>query len=111
MSDLQSELDIVGQPVQPELNSPGARVQQELRAHLAGYGFPGQRGKLRITAITAGEGNGWMFSEVALRHSLPLWDGVACFVDHGGWMDWTRSVRDLCGTCKDSALDRRQVGS
>lgn len=40
--------------------------------------------RFEVLAITAGEGNGWLFSEACLRESLPLWDGAECFVDHGG---------------------------
>jgi len=47
-----------------------------------------------ILCITAGEGNGWEFTEEVLQASLNLWDGVHCFIDHA----WTsRSVRDLAG--------------
>ena len=35
-----------------------------------------------ILAITSGEGNGWQFSADVLQVSLPLWEGVQCFVDH-----------------------------
>ena len=53
---------------------------------------------LQILAISAGSGNGWEFSEQVLRDSLPLWQGVECFIDHS----WTeRSVRDLAGVCSD----------
>lgn len=51
---------------------------------------------VEILAITAGSGNGWEFSAEALSTSLPLWDGVECFIDH----DWkSRSLRDLAGVC------------
>ena len=51
---------------------------------------------VEILAITAGSGNGWVFSAEALSTSLPLWDGVECFIDH----DWkSRSLRDLAGVC------------
>jgi hypothetical protein len=54
-----------------------------------------------ILAITAGQGNGWQFSEACLRASLPLWEGVACFIDHG-WKGQAgeRSLRDLSGVCR-----------
>lgn len=51
-------------------------------------------GKFEVLAIRAGEGNGWTFSEAVLQASLPLWEGVPCFIDHA-WGD--RSVRDLAG--------------
>ena len=51
---------------------------------------------VEILAITAGNGNGWEFSADVLSASLPLWDGVECFIDH----DWkSRSLRDLAGVC------------
>jgi len=55
----------------------------------------GVGGKFDIAAITAGEGNGWMFSGSVLEQSLSLWDGVSVFVDHQYW--GARSVRDLGG--------------
>ncbi len=52
-------------------------------------------GKYEVLAIRAGEGNGWTFSEAVLQESLPLWEGIPCFIDHA-WGD--RSLRDLAGT-------------
>ena len=52
-------------------------------------------GEFEIIAITAGEGNGWEFSEEALQKSLELWDGRQVFVDHSYW--GAHSVRDLAG--------------
>lgn len=52
-------------------------------------------GEFEIIAITAGEGNGWEFSEDALQKSLELWDGRQVFVDHSYW--GAHSVRDLAG--------------
>jgi hypothetical protein len=51
-------------------------------------------------AITAGEGNGWKFGTAVLKESIPLWDGVECFVDHGSWFTG-RQVKDLGGLCKN----------
>jgi hypothetical protein len=39
---------------------------------------------MEIIAITAGDGNGWQFPAEVLHASLPLWQGVECFIDH----DW-----------------------
>jgi hypothetical protein len=59
-------------------------------------------GKFDILAITAGVGNGWVFSPEVLRESLALWDRVECFVDH----DLSaRSVRDLAGVLIDPVWD------
>jgi hypothetical protein len=53
-------------------------------------------GKFEIIAISAGNGNGWEFTEQILQESLPLWDGTACFIDHGTF--WSnRSIKDLAG--------------
>lgn len=60
-----------------------------------------------VLAITAGEGNGWLFPEQALRESLPLWDGAPCYIDHA----WgTRSVRDLAGTASAPRWDETARG-
>jgi len=69
--------------------------KQRVRLAAVGSVLPG--GKFEVDAITAGEANGWTFSVGSLQESLPLWDGVECFVDHGGWFDSGRSVRDLGG--------------
>ena len=74
-----------------------------LRLHLqqqAGEGF-------EILAITSGSGNGWEFSPACLQASLPLWDGVECFVDHARA---ARSVRDLAGVCRGPAWDGGSSG-
>jgi hypothetical protein len=55
-----------------------------------------------ILAITAGIGNGWEFSQTCLQASLPLWDGVECYVDHARA---ARSVRDLAGVCHSPQWD------
>lgn len=60
-----------------------------------------------ILAITSGSGNGWEFSPACLQASLPLWDGVECFVDHARA---ARSVRDLAGVCRSPAWDEGSAG-
>ncbi len=60
------------------------------QAHLSAAPSAG----FEILAITAGEGNGWRFSPQVLQDSLPLWEGVKCFVDHRAG---PRSLRDLAG--------------
>ncbi len=65
-----------------------------------GVGYP-------ILAITSGEGNGWQFSADVLRTSLPLWEGVQCFVDH----HLTRpSIRNLAGICRSPQWLEAQQG-
>jgi len=66
-------------------------------------------GAFAILAITAGEGNGWRFSPEVLQASLPLWDGLETFVDHGRWLG-QRSVRDLGGLCHAPAWDAARQG-
>ena len=86
----------------------------EVRARFGGTALNGEGGRFEILAITAGEGNGWQFSEAVLRASLPLWEGAACFLDHAGWGQagnpaGARSLRDLCGVCRAprwSAIDQ-----
>ena len=74
---------------------------EELQVSLAATGIVNALGKFEIMAITAGEGNGWQFSETVLKSSLELWNGVECFVDHGGWFG-NRSVKDLGGVCRNA---------
>src|SRR5512139_1664701 len=54
----------------------------------------GQGDKFEIVIITPGLGNGWKFSEEVLQKSLPMWDGVECFIDHS-WLG--QSLHDLAG--------------
>lgn len=86
-----------------------AEIDQELQVTLSATGFVNPRGKFEIIAITAGEGNGWQFSESVLKKSLELWDGIECFVDHGGWFG-QRSVRDLGGVCRDAEWSEGEGG-
>jgi len=71
---------------------------QEQRFSFSATGLVNALGKFEVIAMTVGKGNGWEFSEECLRASLDLWQGVECFVDHGGWFGG-RSVRDLGGVC------------
>lgn len=59
-----------------------------------------------ILCITAGEGNGWEFSPEVLQASVPLFDGVQCFIDHMPLdsMDG-HSVRDLAGLISEPTWD------
>lgn len=82
---------------------------EEQRVRLAGTGQRTGPGEFEILAITAGEGNGWNFSEQVLVDSLSLWNGADCFVDHGGWWGG-RSVRDLGGVCYDPEWDAAAMG-
>ncbi len=66
-----------------------------------------EKGNISIIAISAGSGNGWEFPADVLRASLPLWEGVECFIDH----DWkARSLRDLAGVCFDPRWSDEQAG-
>ncbi|MEA3326690.1 MAG: hypothetical protein U9R53_05200 [Chloroflexota bacterium] len=67
-------------------------TQHQIRFNATGQAL--KPGRFEILCITAGSGNGWEFPEEVLNASLPLWEGVHCFIDHA----WTsRSVRDLAG--------------
>ena len=57
--------------------------------HLAAEAQLSAAGDFEIFAITAGDGNGWQFSEDALQNSLSLWEGAESFVDH----EWVFSLR------------------
>lgn len=80
---------------------------QNVRARLAVAMLDRAHPTLQILAISAGSGNGWQFDESVLRESLPLWQGVECFIDHA-WNE--RSVRDLAGLCSDPVWDAEQQG-
>jgi len=62
-----------------------------------------------ILTISAGEGNGWHFSPEVLQSSLPLWDGVECFIDHAltshPASTTSRSVRDIAGIITNPTWD------
>lgn len=60
-----------------------------------------------ILAITAGVGNGWHFAPEVLQASLPLWEGVKCFIDHH---NGSRSLRDLAGIGYDPQYDPHARG-
>jgi hypothetical protein len=87
-------------------NQKGGAVQ---RAQLAGSITSKGADPLEILAISAGNGNGWEFSEAVLRDSLPLWQGRECFIDHDrAWEE--RSVRDLAGVCSSPEWDEAEHG-
>lgn len=81
--------------------------QQSLRKRFNIQFSPAAGKPLEILAITAGQGNGWLFSPQVLRESLPLWDGVETFVDHARS---PRSIRDLAGTCSAPRWDESVQG-
>lgn len=87
----------------------GLRIDEQ-RVKLNARGVVNEQGKFEIMAINAGEANGWTFSEAVLQESMPLWDGVECFVDHEGWFSVGRSVRDLGGVCRNPRWDADQRG-
>jgi len=77
------------------------------RARLALLAASAAAEGVEIIAITAGNGNGWEFPVDVLRASLPLWQGVECFIDH----DWKgRSLRDLAGICFDPRWSEDEQG-
>lgn len=84
--------------------------KHEERLTLSARGIVNPQGQFEIMAINAGEANGWTFSEAVLQESMPLWDGVECFVDHEGWFSVGRSVRDLGGVCRNPRWDPGQRG-
>ena len=82
----------LGPGLAPGFAAPAAIHQARLAAD--GSVTPG--GEFEILAITAGEGNGWVFGPGVLQASLAMWDGAECFVDHA-WPGGGKSVRDLAG--------------
>ena len=85
------------------------RDATEHQLSLAATGWVNPAGKFEVDAITAGEGRGWMFSADVLKESVPLWDGVECFVDHGGLFGG-RSVRDLGGIFQNPRWSEESQG-
>jgi hypothetical protein len=69
---------------------------EELQVSLKASGQINAAGKFEVDVINAGNGNGYQFTEKALRESLSLWNGSTCFVDHGSWLGG-RSVKDIAG--------------
>ena len=61
-----------------------------------------------VLAITAGNGNGWLFNPDCLKASLALWDGVEIFIDHH--TSPNRSLRDLAGIGFEPQFDAEQNG-
>lgn len=80
---------------------------QEHRLTLEAQAEPLSPGKFEVLAITAGEGNGWMFPAEILQASLPLWEGVMCFIDH---QRQARSVRDIGGVLQNVVWDASVLG-
>ena len=66
-----------------------------------------KQGEFEILAITAGEGNGWIFSAETLKNSLSLWDNSQTFIDHH-WFG--HSVHDLAGVCHSPEWDESAQG-
>jgi hypothetical protein len=69
---------------------------EEIQMSLSASGQINAAGKFEVDVINAGNGNGYQFTETALRESLSLWQGSTCFVDHGSWLGG-RSVKDIAG--------------
>ena len=89
------------------MTEPKPEYITEHQARFSATGQPTSSGKFEILCITAGEGNGWHFSEEVLNASLHLWDQVHCFIDHA----WTsRSVRDLAGQIINPQWDPDTLG-
>jgi hypothetical protein len=82
-------------------------MTHEHHLQLAAFGEATAKGEFEIMAITAGVGNGWTFSPDVLQASLPLWNNVETFVDHGARAGLAagRSLRDLGGLCHGAAWD------
>ena len=90
---------------------PTENIQTEitLRERFMAGGQAGANGQFEILAITAGQGNGWLFPPESLEASLPLWEGVETFIDHGAG-GAGRSVRDLAGICHSPSFDASTGG-
>jgi hypothetical protein len=93
------------------MTHPPSPSVDEIRLCLEATSTVNARGDFIILAITAGRGNGWDFPAAVLRASLPLWEGVQTFVDHGPpEAGARRSLRDLGGVCQAPAWDETRQG-
>ena len=90
-----------------ELQSIERRIRLEVEVARAEAEAPQA---FEILAITAGEGNGWIFPAEVLRASLERWQGVETFVDHGELTQTARSLRDLAGVCTHPSWDETAQG-
>ena len=81
-----------------------------MRQRFAASGTAHPTGTFEILAITAGIGNGWNFPAATLQDSIPLWNGVECFLDHDFMISGGRSVRDLAGMLFAPAWDDARAG-
>ena len=81
--------------------------EEEFRFKMSVEGKVTDAGTFEVLAITAGEGNGWIFGADMLRESLPLWSEAQCFIDHS-WGE--RSIRDLAGVFYDAEWDEVAQG-
>ena len=79
------------------------------RTRLAGRARVNPAGRFEVDAITAGDGNGWLFPAQVLKESLPLWDGVTCFVDHSSGGDGC-SVKDIAGVFSNPRWSEESQG-
>lgn len=50
-----------------------------------------------------GKPSSWVISRDAVEAAVGKFNGVASFVDHPGWLDSGRKVRDLCGVTEGDA--------
>lgn len=91
----------------PDSDTYRLRLAAQGWVNSGGEDAPG-RPTFEVLAITAGNGNGWEFSEEVLKASLPLWEGVSCFVDHSPWPG--HSVRDLGGVFSQPRWSEEQRG-
>ncbi len=90
---------------------PSERNPERIQLKAEGWVTPAGQGngvRFEVLAITAGNGNGWEFSEEVLKASLPLWEGVSCYVDHAQWPG--HSVRDLGGVFSQPRWSQEQGG-
>ncbi len=87
--------------------SERGKGKEEIRLTLAASAKPISPGVFEVLAITAGEGNGWVFPAAVLQASLPLWEGATCFIDHNRQ---ARSVRDIGGVLQGAVWDEAVQG-
>ena len=70
---------------------------QDVRVRLGVLDPVAESGLFDVVCIRPGEANGVEFSAGVLRDAVGMFEGASVFLDHGGFFEATRSVKDLAG--------------
>ncbi len=89
-----------------------SETEGSVRVRLGALDPIAQAGVFEVICIRPGKANGVNFSEAVLRSGATLFENASCFVDHGGFFERSRSIRDIAGVITDARYetDRGVVG-